>query len=335
MVTFNATFNSSNQKMDNVTFSSNNTQMNVDYETFQKVTEKGLDGLSAYEIAVENGFVGSETEWLASLQGAPGPAGPEGKQGEQGPAGPQGVLGIPGTKGESGEKGDTGPAGPTGPQGPKGDPGEQGPKGDTGSAGPTGAEGPQGPKGDTGSKGADGFSPTVTASKSGKVTTITITDASGTKTTTINDGEDGADGGDGIYLGDAEADETVPLNAYTLGGQSPDYYAKASDLAKTNKKLWLGSPSTLGETTLSDSLNNYEEVLIYSNYYDGYNTTYVLGSIRLYVEEATRSELKFIICMNDGTIRKTQFYFSDNKIYVDKLDNVTSLSVYGITKKGN
>lgn len=32
-------------------------------------------GLSAYEIAVQNGFDGSETEWLASLKGEPGAAG--------------------------------------------------------------------------------------------------------------------------------------------------------------------------------------------------------------------------------------------------------------------
>ena len=32
----------------------------------------GTDGKSAYEIAVANGFVGTESEWLASLKGAPG-----------------------------------------------------------------------------------------------------------------------------------------------------------------------------------------------------------------------------------------------------------------------
>lgn len=38
----------------------------------------GANGLSAYEVAVEDGFVGTETEWLVSLRGP---------QGEQGPAG--------------------------------------------------------------------------------------------------------------------------------------------------------------------------------------------------------------------------------------------------------
>ena len=42
----------------------------------------------------------------------------------------------------------------------------------------------------------DGVSPTVDVSKSGKVTTISITDKNGTKTATVNDGADGADGKD-------------------------------------------------------------------------------------------------------------------------------------------
>ena len=41
-------------------------------------------GKSAYEIAKENGFNGTETEWLASLKGEPGAAGADGKDGENG-----------------------------------------------------------------------------------------------------------------------------------------------------------------------------------------------------------------------------------------------------------
>ena len=37
-----------------------------------KNAQKGLDGKSAYEIAVEHGFVGTEEEWLESLKGADG-----------------------------------------------------------------------------------------------------------------------------------------------------------------------------------------------------------------------------------------------------------------------
>lgn len=44
----------------------------------------GADGDSAYEVAVANGFVGTESAWLESLVG---PEGPQGPQGEPGPAG--------------------------------------------------------------------------------------------------------------------------------------------------------------------------------------------------------------------------------------------------------
>lgn len=49
--------------------------------------EQGPPGKSAYEIAVESGFEGTEEEWLLSLQGEQGPEGPEGPQGPQGPPG--------------------------------------------------------------------------------------------------------------------------------------------------------------------------------------------------------------------------------------------------------
>lgn len=55
---------------------------------------QGEDGLSAYEVAVRDGFVGTEAEWLASLVG---PTGPQGPIGETGPEGPQG---LPGSQGE-------------------------------------------------------------------------------------------------------------------------------------------------------------------------------------------------------------------------------------------
>ena len=41
----------------------------------------GADGKSAYELAVENGFVGTEQEWLDSLEGEPGSEGAEGPPG--------------------------------------------------------------------------------------------------------------------------------------------------------------------------------------------------------------------------------------------------------------
>lgn len=83
-------------------------------------------GKSAYEIAKENGFDGTEAEWLASLKGATGAAGANGKDGENGktpyvgengnwyigaddtgkPS--RGAKGEPGEPGAKGDKGDTG-----------------------------------------------------------------------------------------------------------------------------------------------------------------------------------------------------------------------------------
>lgn len=44
----------------------------------------GKDGLSAYELAVENGFTGTLAEWLASLKGKDGENGVDGKNGVNG-----------------------------------------------------------------------------------------------------------------------------------------------------------------------------------------------------------------------------------------------------------
>ena len=87
-----------------------------------------------------------------------------------------------------GEKGDTGPQGPQGIQGVQGPQGERGPAGADGAIGP---QGPQGDKGDPGSPGKDGHSPVVTATKSGKTTTISV---DGTAIATVEDGADGTPG---------------------------------------------------------------------------------------------------------------------------------------------
>ena len=62
------------------------------------------DGKSAYQLWLDQGNVGTEAEFIASL------------------------------KGSQGEKGDTGAQGPKGEKGEKGEPGEQGPQGNTGSS---------------------------------------------------------------------------------------------------------------------------------------------------------------------------------------------------------
>ena len=135
-------------------------------------------GKSAYEVAVENGFSGTETEWLASLKGATGAPGADGKDGTDGKTpyvGDNGNwyigaddTGKPsrGVKGEKGEKGDTGAQGIQGEQGIQGVQGEKGDKGDKGSPGAKGDKGEPGAKGD---KGDPGATPNLTV---GTVTTL-------------------------------------------------------------------------------------------------------------------------------------------------------------------
>lgn len=48
----------------------------------------------AYQLAVAEGFVGTRAEWLASLQGEPGPAGDDGADGATGPAGDPGLVAV-------------------------------------------------------------------------------------------------------------------------------------------------------------------------------------------------------------------------------------------------
>jgi len=59
----------------------------------------GMDGKSAYEIAVENGFEGTEAEWLVSLKGEKGDPGKDGAPGTPGVKGATGAAGIPGNDG--------------------------------------------------------------------------------------------------------------------------------------------------------------------------------------------------------------------------------------------
>ena len=68
----------------------------------------GCAGESAYEIAVRNGFSGSEIEWLASLKGADGTNGKDGANGKDGVDGKDGAAGKDGTNGVNGVDGEKG-----------------------------------------------------------------------------------------------------------------------------------------------------------------------------------------------------------------------------------
>mgnify|MGYP000050636446 CR=1 FL=1 len=160
--------------------------------------EKGTDGKSAYQIAVEQGYQGSESDWLSSLKGDKGDKGNTGAKGNPGQDGAEGksayaiavehgyedseekwLLSLKGEKGDTGERGEKGD---TGLQG------ERGEKGETGQQGEQGPMGEKGEKGDAGVAGKDGFSPIANVVKDGSVITITITDKSGTTTVTLTEG---------------------------------------------------------------------------------------------------------------------------------------------------
>ena len=70
-------------------------------QLLQKIIEKGKDGKSAFEIAVEYGFVGTEAEWLESLKGVDGKDGVNGKDGCDGRNGADGLPGRDGIDGKS------------------------------------------------------------------------------------------------------------------------------------------------------------------------------------------------------------------------------------------
>jgi len=145
----------------------------------------GVSGESAYEVAVNNGFAGSEAAWLESLIGADGQDGVAGSTGPTGLTGPAGQDGtsvvlkgtvadfasLPAGAAEGDlyitlDTGDGWVSNGTeswgnvgaiqGPQGPQGEKGDIGLTGDDGLTGPVGEQGIQGEKGDVGETGENG-----------------------------------------------------------------------------------------------------------------------------------------------------------------------------------
>ncbi len=68
----------------------------------------GEPGKSAYEVAVRNGFSGTEAEWLRTLRGEKGEAGERGEKGETGERGLDGKPGAAGKDGVNGKDGEPG-----------------------------------------------------------------------------------------------------------------------------------------------------------------------------------------------------------------------------------
>ena len=137
---------------------------------------RGAAGKSAYEVALQNGFTGTEADWLTSLKGQKGDAGEPGATGAKGDPGEKGDRGEPGTSGEKGERG------------------EKGEKGDAGTPG---------------KDGADGYSPTATVTETDAGAVISITDKNGTTTATIKNGTSGEAASWGDYTPGCEEGESA------------------------------------------------------------------------------------------------------------------------------
>lgn len=133
----------------------------------------GENGKSAYEIAVQNGYDGTESDWLESLKGQKGDTGEPGATGAKGDPGEKGDQGVPGIPGEKGERG------------------EKGEKGDAGAPGKDGVNGKDGTNGVDGKNGTDGYSPTATVTETDAGAVISITDKNGTTTATVKNGTSG------------------------------------------------------------------------------------------------------------------------------------------------
>lgn len=85
-----------------------------------------------------------------------------------------------------------------------------------------------GATGPAGSTGADGVSPTVAVSKTGKVATVTITDKDGEHTFTVNDGADGSGSGDMMKATYDSNGNGIVDNAEKLEGHAASYFAQAT-----------------------------------------------------------------------------------------------------------
>ena len=123
-----------------------------------------------------------------------------------------------------------------------------------------------GKDGTDGKDGSDGVSPTVTISKSGKVTTVSITDKNGTKTATINDGADGKTPVKGADYVDGKDGTSVTVKSVSEstadGGSNVVTFSDGKSVTiKNGSKGGDGSPGTsitvsnISESTASGGTN--------------------------------------------------------------------------------
>lgn len=276
-----------------------------DYRTYRITFTNGTnfdwtvnDGYSAYEIAVDNGFEGTEQEWLESLIGKglefewkgtqlgvrvegeteykyvdlKGQAGENGKNLEFNWRGTELGIRVQGQsdyqyvnlKGEKGDKGEQGIQGIRGPQGPKGD---------------TGPVGPPGPKGDTGDltpyqKKEDNTLTTTNKTVVGAINELNSGKLGKTEKANSAVTADKA----GSCTGNS-ATATKLQTARTINGVSFDGTANIT-VADNTKMPLSGNHTKSGNLTITGSCNA--------------NTVTATGNITAYSDRRTKAELKII-----------------------------------------
>ena len=286
---------------------------------------------------------------------------PKGDKGEKGDTGLQGAAGEPGAKGDTGEAGKNGTDGkngedgfsPTiavetvengtkvtitdktgdktftvknGEKGAQGVQGERGEQGIQGVQGEQGVQGIQGETGATGEKGADGFSPIVTVVKKGTVTTVTMTDASGTTSAEILDGAKG-DKGDAGYtpvkgtdywtstdITDIEND----LKAWT---NEQGFLTEHQSLAGYATETWVEGKGYQTAEEVSTAIESAKEQLFVvtvtraESPHEGKYSTTIKYTPSVTFEEAVaqaKSGKKVVLSTGDGSVPDIPIYLEDD-----------------------
>ena len=137
--------------------------------------------------------------------------------------------------------------------------------------------GPRGPAGPQGTKGNDGISPTISVSKSGKTTTIEITDENGTKTAKIEDGLDGYD--------DTEIKTEIEKKVSKVFGKglsTNDYddTEKQNNTANTLARHTHSNKNILDNMTASYTLEEKSKLAGINNYTLPVASSTVLGGVK-------------------------------------------------------
>ena len=137
--------------------------------------------------------------------------------------------------------------------------------------------GPKGPAGPQGITGNDGISPTVSISKSGKTTTIEITDKNGTKTAKIEDGLDGYD--DTKIKAEIEA-KVSKVVGKDLSTNDYDDTEKQNNTANTLARHTHSNKSILDNTTASYTSEEKSKLAGLNNYTLPVASSTTLGGVK-------------------------------------------------------